>query len=559
MRRDLAKLQTEDFDIAIVGGGMHGAWIALRGAQAGYRVALIEKDDFGGATSANSLKILHGGLRYLQHFDLARMRSSIKARREFARISPHLFKPLPCVIPLEPAGVRSPWILGPALLVNDVLSADRNAGVDRSARLPLGRLMSSEQCIQAIAPLADSMAVAGGLWWDAVALDASRLCLEALLRAADLGAVIANHVSARKLMSQRGKLHGLTAVDEDTGKDFQVAAKAVVDATGPWAGQLSAQSGLPTAFLPPAWIGGMNIVLRRSLGIDKAVALSAVSKVADRTAVLQRATRELFFVPWRGLTMIGTDYHSVTDIAAGQSGPPVDAVANFVAEIATVAPRSRISLDDVMAVHWGLLPLDASTATLPRKSPILACGASKTGAAGLVVAIGEKLTSAPIMSHKVIKAVGDEIGPPSSKRRKSKKIPAIPSPSLPQSAVTRLRSRYGERWSDVIDWAGVPGEFFQPIHPSVATLGVEVIHAIRQEMALDLQDLVLRRLGLGDTGYPGHPVLARCAEIAAAEFGWTPAEMDQAVSGLEAWFMKRSPQHQIAQAERALQASSLKV
>src|SRR5690349_14384800 len=106
MRRDIDALSGQRFDVAVVGGGIHGAWIALRAARAGHSVALLERGDFGGGTSANSLKILHGGLRYLQHLDLRRMRSSIEARREHARWMPHLFQPLPCVMPLEASGLR---------------------------------------------------------------------------------------------------------------------------------------------------------------------------------------------------------------------------------------------------------------------------------------------------------------------------------------------------------------------------------------------------------------------------------------------------------------------
>ncbi len=161
MRRDTSRLESQLFDIAIVGGGMHGAWLALRAAQAGISVALVERDDFGAATSTNSLNILHGGLRYLQHLDFARMRSSIRARREFCRLFPHLVRPLQCVMPLRAAGVRSPWTLGPALLLNDLISADRNADVDEAARLPTGRLLSGAACRERIAPLATTNAVSG--------------------------------------------------------------------------------------------------------------------------------------------------------------------------------------------------------------------------------------------------------------------------------------------------------------------------------------------------------------------------------------------------------------
>src|SRR5690606_17465989 len=132
--RDLDVLGAREFDVAVVGGGMHGAWIARRAAEAGYRTALVERGDFGGATSANSLKILHGGLRYLQDLSFRRMRSSIRARREFARLAPELVQPLPCVMPLRGVGLKSPWVLAPALLANDLIASDRNAGVAAEAQ-----------------------------------------------------------------------------------------------------------------------------------------------------------------------------------------------------------------------------------------------------------------------------------------------------------------------------------------------------------------------------------------------------------------------------------------
>ena len=174
MRRDPDLLQSQAFDIAIVGGGIHGAWLAFRAAAAGLRVALIEKNDFGSATSANSLKILHGGLRYLQHLDFPRMRSSIRARRAFGSFAPHLVQPLPCVMPLRSTGLRSPWILGPALLANDVISWDRNHDVPAGYRLPRGSLAGRGGLVHTISlPLTGTTATSAAVWWDGVALDAA--------------------------------------------------------------------------------------------------------------------------------------------------------------------------------------------------------------------------------------------------------------------------------------------------------------------------------------------------------------------------------------------------
>lgn len=166
---------------------IHGAWVALRATRLGFRVALIDQHDFGGGTTANSLRILHGGLRYLQHLNLRRMRSSIAARREFARHSPHLVQPLPCVMPLQPFGLRSPWVLGPALLANDVIAWDRNVGVAPRARLARGRLLEAREANRRIESLSELEAAGGALWWDAIAIDVARLTLEPILFAAEAG------------------------------------------------------------------------------------------------------------------------------------------------------------------------------------------------------------------------------------------------------------------------------------------------------------------------------------------------------------------------------------
>lgn len=424
---DLDALGAGELDVAVVGGGMHGAWIARRAAEAGYRTALVERGEPGGATSANSLKILHGGLRYLQHLSFRRMRSSIRARREFARLAPDLVRPLPCVMPLEGIGLKSPWVLAPALLVNDVLSSDRNAGVAAEARLPRGSLISGRECREIVAPLADIRPVAGARWWDALALDTAALTRAPLRAAVDAGALVARGVEARGLRVHDGSVRGVVvrkaAVDENAATsalgipdgpdvpdvDADVRALVVVDATGPWAGHLAARAGLPTAqYLPKGWVGALNLVLNRSLGLEAAVALP-VARSPELGADGNRRTRELFFVPWNGVTLIGTDYHPLEAAAGGlapaETGPPAGAVERFVADVAKVAPRARVTLEDVARVHWGVLPAEAPGGLVPRRSPVVAAGRRVVGAAGLVVTVGEKLTSAPVVAERVLRCV----------------------------------------------------------------------------------------------------------------------------------------------------------
>jgi len=499
MRRDIERLAAEAFDVAIVGGGIHGAWVALRAQRAGFRVALIEKYDFGAATSANSLKILHGGLRYLQHLDFKRMRHSIAARREFGRLSPHLVRALPCLMPLQAMGIRSPWILGPALLANEVMSMDRNSGVATPARLPAGHLVAKDRCRSLIAPLSAVDAVAGAQWWDAISQHAGQLVLEPLMHATQRGAVVANRVEALRYLSHAGAVRGVVARDTETGREFEVKATSVIDAAGPWAGQLSVAQGLPAKFLPGSWLVGVNLMFKRSLGPDVAVALTSTSRSADSSALLRRAARELFFVPWQGITMVGTDYHEAPSLAAA-SAPTLSLVERFLAEAASIAPQARLTLDDVALVHWGILPADASSASVPRKSPILAAHRDETGLEGLVVVIGEKLTSAPMLSLKVLEAV---------------RVKATPASSTAASS--------------------------SPVEPAAAsqTLHGQIVHAIRNEMARSLEDVVLRRLSIAQTGHPGIDLLRTCADVVAGELNIPAQDIQKQVNALDRWFVTR--------------------
>ena len=399
MRCDPAALAGQSFDVAVIGGGMHGAWIAWRAARAGLAVCLLERDEFGAGTSANSLKIIHGGLRYLQKLDVARMRRSIAARREYARDFPHLFEPLPCVMPLAAGGLRSPWVGAPALLANALIAIDRNAGVDAAVRLPAGRILSASQCVQQMGSLASRRPFAGALWWDGIAPDTARLVHEVVLAASRAGARAANRVQVERILHAGGRVRGLTFTDLATGRAHQLEARRVVNATGPWAAQLARRSDLPVAALPGAWTGALNVVLRRWLGHRAAVALTAGGRQQSSSG---RSARELFFVPWQRRTMIGTAYCAVASIEEGLAGPPAGAVEAFIRQAGALAPEARLETGDIADVHWGLMPLARPGDTLPRTSPVLLADAQQTGAAGLVTLIGEKLTSAPEVSARVL-------------------------------------------------------------------------------------------------------------------------------------------------------------
>jgi glycerol-3-phosphate dehydrogenase len=310
--------------------------------------------------------------------------------------------------------------MAPALMANDLLSRDRNAGVVTSAQLPRGGLIRGKKCRDLVAPLVNIKPAAGAMWWDAIALDTAALTLAPLRAAVEAGAVVVSGVEARGLRVHGRTVRSVVVRDEliegatpgvlGVRGDVDLQARVVVDATGPWAGRLAARAGLsPSAYLPKGWVGALNLVLNRSLGLEAAVALAAASRPAAASAFVGRKSRELFFVPWNGVTMIGTDYFAIESTVGGfapeHSAPPADAVERFIAEINRVAPRAHVRLDDVAHVHWGVLPGEAPDSVVPRKSPVVAGGRRMTGAAGLVVAIGEKLTSAPVVAERVLRCI----------------------------------------------------------------------------------------------------------------------------------------------------------
>ncbi|MCB0107865.1 MAG: FAD-dependent oxidoreductase, partial [Caldilineaceae bacterium] len=177
MQRDVTALTDHRFDLLIVGGGIYGAWVAWDAALRGLQVALIDQGDFGHATSANSLKTVHGGLRYLQDGDFGLVRLMIQERATLLRVAPHLVHPLPCVMPTYARFMRSRWVMGAALTLNNLLSLDHNQLPDPQKRLPLGRLLSRADCLALLPGVADAGITGGACWYDAQMYNSERLTL----------------------------------------------------------------------------------------------------------------------------------------------------------------------------------------------------------------------------------------------------------------------------------------------------------------------------------------------------------------------------------------------
>ena len=232
MHRDLERLSSEEFDIHVIGGGATGACIARDAALRGLSVALTEKNDFAHATSAHNSKLVHGGLRYLRNFELGLVRESLKERRIWQRIAPHLVRPLPFLVPITGGGRAT---LAAGLTLYDLLSFDRGWLDDPEQRLPGHRWFNRDDAL-AREPSLEAPGFSGAfLYYDAQMYAPERLALECLLDAADHGAAIANHVEAVNLTRRNGRVEGASLRCALTDVRFDVRAKLTIVAAGPWA------------------------------------------------------------------------------------------------------------------------------------------------------------------------------------------------------------------------------------------------------------------------------------------------------------------------------------
>lgn len=547
MRRDLAALAAVEHDLVVVGGGIYGAFIAWDAALRGLTVALLERDDFGAGTSSNSLKIIHGGLRYLQSLDFARMRESIRERAALLRIAPHLVRPQPFLLPTYGHFARGRAALRAALLVNEIVSFDRARAERPERRLPRGRLVSIDECRRLVPGLPAGGITGGALWYDAVASSTERLLVSVVLAAARAGACVANHVAAVGFEVGGGRVRAVRAEDVAGGERFEVRARVVVAAAGAWNGELLA--GVAPARPRPHFVRGMNLVTRPVVG---GVAVG----VASRSAVDGRRGRVYFLVPWRDCSLVGTAYFPPG--AAGGEEAGEREVEELLGEVNRAFPAAALRRDDVRLVHRGSVP--ATGRRLPggdlelSDRPLIEDHA-RDGADGLLAVSGVKYTTARAVAARVIDAVFRKLGwaAPSAAtdvtpvaggaiegldELVARALAARPA-GLAASTVRRLASEYGSEYERVMRHVATRPELGEPLGPGVEVVGAEVVEAAREEMALRLSDVVFRRTALGTAGFPGEDCLRAAAALAAAELGWDAARRERELDDTKAEFRRR--------------------
>ena len=490
--RDPEAAAARTYDLILVGGGIYGVLLALEAARKGLRPLLLEREDFGGATSWNSLRIIHGGLRYLQSANLPRFFESVAERRWFLRTFPALVRPLSCLMPLYGWGVRSPLVLQAALLVNHGLSLSRNRGVREDRRLPVGAVIGPQK-VRAWFPRVDPRGLTGGaVWWDAAMEDSQRVLMNLLRWACSLGARALNYLEAKEIRHSGRGVAGVAALDRESGQAFEFQSRVVVNAAGPWCRETAARfdRDREELFVPSL---AFNVLFDRSSLSEQALAVSTRRKGA----------LVYFLRPWKGKLLVGTS-HKPWPVAGDPPVLPRDLLLEFIEELNQAVPGLGLKENETRRIFSGLLPVHRAGSIDLTTRELLIDHGREGGPEGLYSLSGVKFTTARRVAEKTLAAIRSFQG----------RTRGDGPPDFPPEFLNDLRG--------VIDYDWHP----EPRDSSWLE-GLKMV--IQEEAVVHLDDLVFRRTGLGDNPVRVREIAPRLISL----FPWDPARARRELDRVE--------------------------
>jgi glycerol-3-phosphate dehydrogenase len=464
-------------DVVIVGGGINGAGIARDAAARGLDVVLIDQHDWGFGTTWRSTKLIHGGLRYLEHSEIGLVFESLRERTVLLRTAPHLVRPLPFLLPSYQGDRHGLPILRAGLTLYDLLAW--GGGLPRHHALSVSRALAAEPGLR-------SEGLQGGIaYWDCQVELPERLCIENVLRARDSGAKTLSYVRAEQILRVNGRACGVAAVDQVTGATFAVMGRFVINAAGPWVDRVL--EGAPRRRRMIGGTRGTHLVVRFPQG-------------GPRHAIYAEAAgdqRPFFVVPWRGVHLVGT-----TDIRVDNPDAllPSDEEIEYLFEATTrLLPGESLHAEDIWYAYGGIRPLpyshDEHEGAITRRHQII--DHRTDGAAGLRSVIGGKLSTYRSLSAEVTDLLVRRLGFGEASR--TDREPLVSGDWRPDrdSEARRLWRIYGPRAVDVLAIQYEDSDLAQLICPHTVETLAEVVYAIRHEGAVTVADVLLRRTPAG--------------------------------------------------------------
>lgn len=540
MKRDLEALQRECFDLVIIGGGITGACLCHDAALRGWRVALLEKGDFGGFTSSASSKLIHGGIRYLPAGQFWKVRESSEERAFFHNIAPHMTRMVPFIVPTFVSG----WMKGRAamlagLTLYECIGLGLNGRIrDPAKKVPGSNFIGRNELLRRFPLLHQLDGLSGAyILHESHMLSSERMTLAFIKSACRNGAVAVNYLQVTDFLRLRDKtVVGVVAEDRFGGERFEVRGRVVVNAAGPHIPVLNDM--LPELRLkkrPTGYSKGVHLVTRQILP-DHALTLTTRKKIEG---VVTRGGRHVFIIPWRHRSLIGTTdvpfLGDLDDVRVTESD-----ILDFVEDINNCLPGLGLSADDVHYAWAGLYPLlvrEIKPDTYQGTGEYQIVDHEKRdGIKGIWTVFGAKYTTARRVAEKAADRIARKLG------RESGCRPARHSPLaggdircvetyrknllnryeglMDADVLEHLFFLYGTETNELIRYGMEAKSLLKPISPDLPTIRAQIVHAIRCEMAMTLSDVLFRRTDAATVGYPGCDTLKEAAELAARCSGW---------------------------------------
>ena len=508
-------MAAEPVDLVVIGAGITGAGIARDAAMRGIRTVLVDKSDFGSGTSSRSSRLVHGGLRYLEHYHWRLVFEASRERRTLLRIAPHLVRPRSFLFPIHRRSRVSRPQLAAGLWLYDLLALFRNVRRHQ---------MLSKRALKRAEPMLKARDLRGGARYFDAQCDDARLTLANVRDAHRHGALVANYVRVDELETADGLVRGVRATDLVTGEPLALRALVVVNATGPWTDMMRAAYG-------------EEPVLRATKGAHVVVPRHRVGNREALTITSPIDGRVMFIIPWGDLSYIGTT-ETITDAAPDEVTADAKDVVYLLRSANALFPEARLTPADVVATWAGLRPLiksrdDQHSGAVSREHRCL------EGPSGLISIVGGKLTTYRAMAAEVVDLVANRLHQldgrpvPARARTERERLPggeahdvAVLVEELEQEGYERrvaehLVYAYGSEAAAVLRLAAEEPLLREPVVEGHPAMKAELIHAMRREMAITLGDLLIRRTHLFYEA-PGQATAQAptVADLAAAEMGW---------------------------------------
>jgi glycerol-3-phosphate dehydrogenase len=520
-----SSLEGQHFHVVVIGGGINGVAIARECARAGKRTLLVEQNDFASGVTSRSTRIIHGGLRYLEHGELDLVRESVREREHLLRERSHLVHPVHFLFLLNEQSQRSAMMVRAGLWLYQRIAGKKSADLGEIELHRVHRALD-----------------VGHKWTilnyeDAQCEFPERLVAEWLAEAADAGAVMRNHCEVLAVDVAQGRARGVLLRDRVSGKDYRVDAGWIINSTGPWADRLCARSAVRTSRPMLGGVRGSHIVLPRFPGAPSA---ALYSEAADG--------RPVFVLPWNDQILVGTT--EVPDTAdPAKTAPSNEEIEYLLRTVSQLFPKAKLSAHDIRFAFAGVRPLPNSPGSKPSavtRRHFLHDHTSD-GAARLISVIGGKLTTAAALARECARKIGLSVADPKSiaigpgtaldPLMDHAVLEIAQAGSVSQESARGMVEWHGKRAMDIARMALVSAELRAPICPHTSHIVAEVVEAYRKEYAVSLGDVLLRRVPVA----LGPCWSESCSREAALRIGAVMGWDDQALgSNLESFEMERT-------------------